>query len=123
VDTGDGNGARNFYRVYLTQAALAGPMTVIEEYRIGGGTVVTNVGPTVAYGEFQGIGLRCLSGGVWSSYACSPFTFGESQQPIQFTGGSPAFSWTPVRVGLYAKFSATDFGRRAIWDWYDEATN
>ena len=98
-------------------------MTVIEEYRIGGGTVVTNVGPTVPYGEFEGVGLRCVVGVFWSSYSCTPFTFSESQQPVQFTGGSPAMSWTPVRVGLYAKFSATDGGRKAIWDWYDEATN
>jgi hypothetical protein len=123
VDAGDGAGATNFYRVYLRQQTLGGPMTVVEEYRIGGGAVVTNVGPAMAYGEFVGIGLRCLSGGVWTSYQCSPFTFGESREPVQFTTGGPAMSWTPVRGGLYSRFSAPDFGRRAMWDWYDEAVN
>lgn len=122
VDAGDGQGATSFYRVYLRQAALAGQWTAIEEYRIGGGSVVTNIGPTVPYGQLQGVGLSCFSGGNWSSYSCTPFTFGETGR-LQFTGGSPAMSWTPARVGLYAEFSIVDFGSRAVWDWYDEATN
>jgi hypothetical protein len=47
VNNADGNGANNFYRVYMTQAALAGAVTAVEQYRSGGGAVTTNVGPTL----------------------------------------------------------------------------
>lgn len=122
TDAGDGNGANNFYRVYIKQTTLAGSYQVFEEYRTGGGAVTTNTGPTIPYGEYIGIGLRCLAGTLWSSWTANPFTFSEAQSAVQFTGGTAAMSWTPVRVGLFAEFSATDFGRRAVWDWYDEAT-
>lgn len=122
TDTGDGNGANNFYRVYIKQTALGGAFQVFEEYRTGGGAVTTNTGPTIAYGQFSGIGLL-TQGTRWTSWTAAPFTFGEAQSYVQFTGGTAAMSWTPARVGLYAKFSATDFGRRAVWDWYDESTS
>ena len=122
TDTGDGNGANNFYRVYIKQTTLGGAYQVFEEYRTGGGAVTTNTGPTIAYGQFSGIGLL-TQGTRWTSWTAAPFTFGEAQSYVQFTGGTAAMSWTPVRVGLYAKFSATDFGRRAVFDWYDEATS
>jgi hypothetical protein len=57
VNNADGNGANNFYRVYLTQAALAGAVTAVEQYRTGGGAVTTNVGPTMPYGQY--VGLSC----------------------------------------------------------------
>ena len=93
VDAGDGNGARNFYRVYLTQQGTqpGGPMTVVEEWRINGGAVQSpGLRPTVPYGDFVGIGLRCGLGvdARWTSYSCSPFTFGESRQAIQFSDGN-----------------------------------
>lgn len=119
----DGNGADNFYRVYATQSTLGGAVTIVEQYRTGGGAVTTNVGPTMPYGEFYGIGLRCVLGTPWTSWTANPFTFGESQQPTQFTGGTAPMSWTPARVGLYCETSAIDHGRRAIYDWYDEATS
>lgn len=117
----DGNGADNFYRCYITQAAIAGAMTVVEQYRTGGGAVTTNVGATISYGEFIGLGLR-TTGTRWTNWTAAPFTFGESQQAVLFTTGSAAFTWTPARVGLYGVFVASDGGRKAVYDWYDEAT-
>jgi hypothetical protein len=122
VNNADGNGANNFYRVYITQSALAGAVTAVEQYRTGGGAVTTNTGPTLPYGQFTG--LKILASGTrWSSWTAQPSTFGEGGFAVQFTGGTGAMSWTPARVGIYAKFSASDFGRQAIWDWYDEASS
>lgn len=122
VNNADGNGANNFYRVFIKQSALAGAFQVFEQFRTGGGAVTTNTGPTIAYGEFTGVALT-TTGTLWTSWSALPSTFGEAQSRVQFTGGSGTLTWTPARVGLFAEFSATDFGRRAVWDWYDEATS
>jgi hypothetical protein len=124
VNNADGNGANNFYRVYLTQAVLGGPVTAVEQYRSGGGAVTTNVGPTVPYGQF--VGLELLASGTrWTSWAGSPGTFGEAAAGavVLFTGGSTAQTWTPARVGLYAVWTAVDGSRKAAYDWYHEATS
>lgn len=122
VGNADGNGADNFYRAYITQSTLAGAITAVEQYRTGGGAITTNVGPTIPYGQFIGLGIRTL-GTRWTSWSANPFTFGEMQQPVQFTGGVGSLTWTPARVGIYGVWTAVDHGRRAIFDWYDEATS
>lgn len=118
----DGNGSRNFYRAYINQTSLGGPITAVEEYRVECGTVTTNIGPVMPYGQYTGLDIAC-TGTRWTSWTCTPATFGESQARIQYTGGSFAFNWTPVRVGLYGRQTAIDHGRRAIFDWYDEASS
>jgi hypothetical protein len=121
VSNADGNGANNFYRVYMTQAALGGAITVVEQYRAGGGAVTTNVGPTLPYGQFSGLYLQA-TGTRWTAWTGQPGTITETGLTV-FTSGSSSFSWTPARVGLYGVWTAADGGRKALFDWYDEATS
>lgn len=123
VDAGDGNGANNFYRAYITQSTLAGPVNLVEQYRTGGGSVTTNTSTgTVALGTF--IGLRINTDGTrWTSWSLRPNYFGEAGEAVQFTSGVGAQTWTPARVGLYWVGTAVDGNRKGLWDWYDEATS
>lgn len=123
IDTGDGNGADNYYKCYLYQAAVGTPIYVVEEYRIGGGAVTTNTS-TFSFDadKFHGLSIH-TAGTIWTSWTAAPFVFGENLRGVQFTTGTAPQTWTPARVGLYAVFTAVDGRRRVIFDWYDEATS
>lgn len=119
----DGKGANNFYRAFLQQDTLAGPIVLVEEYRTGCGAVTTNPSTgTLALAQFIGLGFRCVATTRWTAWTCAPIYFGEGKQYVQYTTGSVSFGWTPVRVGLYGVYTLVDFGGRAQFDWYDEAS-
>lgn len=118
----DGKGANNFYRTYITQSALGGAVTAVEEFRTGGGAVSTNVGPTMPYGRPVGLKIAAIATTRWTNWLAQCSTIDELGE-VRFTGGTGSMSWTPARVGLYAKHTGGDFGRKAVWDWYDEATS
>lgn len=123
VDTGDGEGANNFYRVYITHASIAGPWQAVQQSRQGGGAVATVTATlTLAHGQFYGVMLSTSPTTLWSNWYAVPSIFGESGFSAQFTSGAGIQTWTPARVGLYWVGTAVDGGRKGIWDWYDEAT-
>jgi len=127
TNNADGNGSNNFYRVYLTQAVVAEAVNVVEQWRVGpaspAGAVTTRTTTfTLAPPLFYGIGLN-TSGTRWSSWAARPFIFGESGEKMVYTFSVTGLTWTPARVGLYQVFVDSDNGRKAMYDWYDEATS
>lgn len=123
VNNADGNGANNFYRVYLTQAVLGGAVTAVEQYRTGGGAVTTNASTfTLAPHLFYGVQIF-TTGTRWTSWTAQPALFGESGERVTFTSGAAGLTWTPARVGLYWVGTASDGSRKGLWDWYDEAVS
>lgn len=121
VDAGDGNGANNFYRVYIVQSVLAGPIYLVEQYRTGGGAVTTNTSTgSASLATFIGLGISTI-GTRWSNWRARPKYFGESGDLAQFTGGTAEMSWTPARVGLYQAFAIASGLSKALYSWYKES--
>lgn len=122
VDDGDGEGATNFYRAYISQASGGASIQIIQQSRTGGGAVTTNTATFLAVpAAFGGLGVNS-TGTRWTNWSGQAFVVGEAGRNVLFNT-TTGLTWTPARVGLYVTFAGTNATRIALFDWYDEATS
>ena len=123
VDNVDGNGANNFYRVYLESTASGTNWRMGRQYRTGGGGVTTTTYMTLNPDIYYGLVLLYGYGTRWASWGALTYTYGEPGEldVLDSAVAAAAWNWTPARIGLYWEISAGGAGQKAIWDHYEEA--
>lgn len=124
VDAGDGQGANNFLRFYLTATAVIGvPINYEYQYRTGGGAVNTiTFTHTLIPNSFFGLWLR-LDGTFWTNWSARAQIIGEadiSGALLTLLSGVPGGrAWTPARIGIYYRNFSTSTLDRGVVDWLD----
>jgi len=122
ADTGDGLGADNYYRVYLS--GIPGTTvnwTLTREYRLAGGAPVAAVSAlSLPQADFYGLSLVAAQNPNWGNWYAVMSAFGEAALDHTLQLDNPPFAWTPTRVGLFYYNPAASV-RYGVWDWYQEA--
>ena len=122
ADTGDGLGADNYYRVYLS--GIPGTTvnwTLTREYRLAGGAPVAAVSAlSLPQADFYGLSLVAAQNPNWGNWYAVMSAFGEAAFDHTLQLDNPPFAWTPTRVGLFYYNPAASV-RYGVWDWYQEA--
>lgn len=111
-DTGDGEGANNFVRVYFLTTGVTTSIDV--EYRTGGGSVTTvNYNPQLDPTQMHTLLLYVGYSGTWSYGA---YLYGSYQlsKLIRWAG---SMTWTPTRVGIYYENASASTQNRGVVDW------
>lgn len=120
-DTGDGEGADNFYRVILDRTGVH-HVNVTKEYRTGGGAVTSTTYSTYLDADR----LHCVilyigTGTRWSSWGGGGYLLGEQRSSVNiFWDGAAGWSWTPARWGIYHEQAGAGTSYASIFDWWDE---
>lgn len=122
TDAGDGEGANNFYRVYLDAQTGTNNIRLVREYRTGGGALTTNahafyLDPVRWHGVIlsYGIGTR------WTNWGCAAYICGDSGFNRLVTWDAAlGFAWTPARHGLYFENLSASASNIAAFDWFEE---
>jgi len=122
-DTGDGEGADNFLRWYVTAGAVAVAAPTYEyQYRTGGGAVTTVTAPhSLVNHTFYGLWMQTRNT-EWTSWNPRVMLRGEadidSALSTYISTAPLTQTWTPARVGIYYRNQGTDVADAGIVDWF-----
>jgi len=124
TDTGDGDGADNFVRVFLYNSGGNTVDRLRTQYRVGGGSVTTTDYFTGLLEPARYRTIQIATGGTeFTSWLIYFYFQGEG---VDVLGTSryiatinPPFTWTPARIGVYGETTGS-VSQRLAWDWYEE---